>query len=106
MSEQTLQKFYEVGDRIRHVMNELDRLSNAFYVTGNNKICEDLNAMSIDLEKANKRLNEAVSEDINERLGEARKGAAETLGLVLRMAERVGEVGKGTVDIMENKEPV
>ena len=69
---------------------ELERLSRAFYLTGNAHLAEILGSMAKELHKARKDIRRAVSKNVTERYNDAQQGTANMINACLAMGEIKG----------------
>ena len=74
-----LDDIYEGSETIRGVVYKLMNLSEAFHLTGNSVLGDDLYDLCVHLKQAEKQINSAVSKNINRSLKQSQEGIANIL---------------------------
>jgi len=86
MKDKYLDSMVDECKEIREISNEIAILARAFHITGNEVVADSLHNLSLDLHDCQEKINNAVSENLNDRLSESRNRVGETLKLVLDSA--------------------
>ena len=68
---------------LRAIYFSLDELSGAAWTVGNEKLSNDLNEIARDIEKRERAIQDALSEEVDERFREAQASARATLDAAL-----------------------
>lgn len=82
-----LDTIYESTGAIIDVARDLENFANAFYILGNNEFGARLLMNSNELMKAQKHINNAVGENINNGLEDSYKSVANTISACLSINE-------------------
>ena len=77
---------------IRNMAYILAEISGGFYVTGNEKLGDELRDMADDMIKAQKLINDVVGEEINRSLAQSEQSAMNTVKACLNMTLLQAEV--------------
>ncbi len=76
---------------LRDIYASLDELSGAAWAVGNDKLSDTLNGFARDIEKRERAISDALSEEVDDRFREAQVSARATLDAALAGAKLAKE---------------
>lgn len=91
MSKKYLDTIENATYNIKDAAQYLRALSKSFSNIGNESLSRELSYYAIQLMEAQKDINEAVKEELSERLDEAKKSAGNLLSTILDVASKDGD---------------
>lgn len=84
MKQEFLNDLHTHCAQMRHASAELERLSNAFYVTGNAMIADQLGAIAGDLSQMQQALRDSYGRELGQQLEQSQAAFRETVSAAFR----------------------
>ena len=72
---------------LRDLAYEIEPLRSAFYLTGNDKIGDDLSAVIDEIRRAEKSIGDAIADNINEQVKKSQESIGETIKAILSIRD-------------------
>lgn len=88
-----LDEIHTACDGILNASYFLQKLSNAFVMTGNEKVGDDLLYLSAELSDCQRSIRDSIGKDLNDRVKRSQEENAKILGMCLERAMRPHDNG-------------